>query len=70
MSSSMVCEGVTPLWNVLEAIGMCRSPCSGGGLQGAPTPVDVCLFLGMGRQGESGEEGVGKKGKGVGLGAR
>ncbi len=42
----------------------------GGGLQGAPTPVDVCLFLGMGRQGESGEEGVGKKGKGVGLGAR
>ncbi len=37
----------------------------GGGLGGVPTLLDVCSFLGMGR-----EERVGKKGKGVGLGAR
>ncbi len=28
----------------------------GGGLGGAPTLLDVCSFLGMGREGESGEE--------------
>ncbi len=31
--------------------------------------MDVCSFLGMGREGDSGEKWVGKKGKGVGLGA-
>ncbi len=35
----------------------------GEGLRGAPTLLDVCSFLGMGREGESGEE---REGGGVG----
>ncbi len=38
----------------------------GGGLGGAPTLLDVCSFLGMGIK----RERVGKKRKGVELGAR
>ncbi len=34
----------------------CFKQVVGGGLGGAPTLPDVCSFLGMGREGESGEE--------------